>query len=158
MAREKQQRKPRTDGKPKGSRKTPPYGTHPGVTTTPADSEDGVGHPEVHIDEAQLYEAALTHASYAQLGRIFGVGAQTISMKYHGLVEKARAERQRELLAAQFATAITDRNPTMQIWLGKQYLGQKDVSRVEQTGADGGPMKAEVTRRVTAVIPDNGRD
>ncbi len=28
-------------------------------------------------------------------------------------------------------------NPTMQIWLGKQFLGQKDHSKIEHTGAVG---------------------
>lgn len=30
------------------------------------------------------------------------------------------------LRAAQFQKAIKEKNPTMQIWLGKQYLGQTD--------------------------------
>lgn len=34
-------------------------------------------------------------------------------------------------------------NVTMQIWLGKQYLGQKDKQEVEQYGKDGGPIQQE---------------
>lgn len=151
-------RKPRTDGKPPRSIKTPKEKTHPAVSLKPADSEDGRGHPEIVIEEGQLYEAALTHASFEQLGRIFGVGGQTIYAKYYDLVMKARAEKQKELLAAQFSTAITDRNPTMQIWLGKQYLDQKDTSRVEQTGPGGKPIETSTTHRIVAVFPENHRD
>ena len=36
-------------------------------------------------------------------------------------------------------------NVTMQIWLGKQYLGQKDKQEVENTGKDGGPIQTNTT-------------
>lgn len=45
-------------------------------------------------------------------------------------------------------------NVTAQIWLGKQILGQRDVKKLELTGADGEPLKVEgdlapvVTRRL----------
>jgi hypothetical protein len=35
---------------------------------------------------------------------------------------------------------MAENNPTMAIWLGKQYLDQKDQSHIEQTGANGGPL------------------
>lgn len=34
-------------------------------------------------------------------------------------------------------------NVTMQIWLGKQYLGQQDKQTIEQTGKDGGPIQVQ---------------
>jgi hypothetical protein len=34
---------------------------------------------------------------------------------------------------------MAENSVPMQIWLGKQYLGQKD--KQEQTGPDGGPVK-----------------
>lgn len=37
--------------------------------------------------------------------------------------------------------ALADRHPQMAIFLGKQYLGQSDVSVVEHSGRDGGPIK-----------------
>jgi len=42
------------------------------------------------------------------------------------------------LRLAQYATAI-ERNPTLLIWLGKQFLGQRD--KTEVTGLDGGPIQ-----------------
>ncbi len=35
-------------------------------------------------------------------------------------------------------------NTKMLIWLGKQLLGQKDTSKVEQTGPDGRPVQHQV--------------
>jgi hypothetical protein len=37
-------------------------------------------------------------------------------------------------------TAANNGNPTMMIWLGKQYLGQKDKTESEITGKDGAPL------------------
>ena len=31
----------------------------------------------------------------------------------------------------------------MQIWLGKQLLGQRDIRAIELTGTDGGPMEMQ---------------
>jgi len=36
---------------------------------------------------------------------------------------------------------LAERHPQMAIWLGKQILGQSDVSVVEHSGRDGGPIK-----------------
>lgn len=38
---------------------------------------------------------------------------------------------------AQYLSATEDRNPTMQIWLGKQHLGQKDKQDLNHTSEDG---------------------
>lgn len=113
----------------------------------------------ITIDPTALYECAKTHASYEQMGLIFGVSGTIIREKYGDLVLKARADQQKNLLSAQFSTAINDRNPTMQIWLGKQYLGQRDVQRQELTGADGKPLKGDKTViQIRAVMPSNGRE
>lgn len=152
----------RTDGKRKGSRRSDTPTRHDavkaGVTVEHAQPNGGI--PQLELVESVLYEMAKTHASYDQLGLIFGCSGAHINQTYPGIVEKARAEACKNLLSAQFTTAITDRNPTMQIWLGKQYLDQKDVSRTEHSGPDGRPISTENqnTNRAVAYIPDNGRD
>ena len=37
----------------------------------------------------------------------------------------------------------------MQIWLGKQYLSQKDKQELEQYGRDGGPIQVEEVSATT---------
>ena len=37
--------------------------------------------------------------------------------------------------------ALADRHPQMAIFLGKQYLGQNEISVIEHSGRDGGPIK-----------------
>lgn len=152
----------RTDGKPKGTRRQDTPRRHKaveaGITQETPKATGGI--PILTLVDDVLYEMAKTHASYDQLGLIFGVSGAHIQQTYSGIVEKARAEACKNLLSAQFTTAINDRNPTMQIWLGKQYLGQKDVTRTEHTGADGKPIenKNENINRAVAYIPENGRD
>lgn len=152
-------RPPRADGRP-------PYAPHdrakhPGVSTIPApNSTDGRGRPAIVVDELSLYELALTHAGFEHMGRILGVSGMMLSTHpiYREIIDRARAEQKQRLLAAQFASAITDRNPTMQIWLGKQYLGQKDVQRVESSGPNGKPIQTEVAYKAVAYFPENGRN
>lgn len=131
------------------------------VTKAPADSPTGVGRPKTVINEVSLYELALTHASFEHMGRILGCSGAVLSEtpEFREIIERARAEKCRELHAAQFVAAITDHNPAMLIWLGKQYLEQKDVQRVESTGAGGGPVAQTVEHAFKAVayFPDNGR-
>lgn len=57
----------------------------------------------------------------------------------------------------QMATGPLDAKNTAlaAIWWSKTQMGWKDTTRVEQTGADGGPIKTE--NAVVVFLPDNGR-
>lgn len=160
-------RPPRTDGKPprtkrEDDRKQPPQ--LPGVVSTAklgTPDKPLVGRPELVIDEVALLALAQTHASFEHMGLILGVSGMTLSdvnKPWRAIIDRGRAIKKKELLAAQFDTAIVGRNPTMQIWLGKQYLDQKDVQRVETTGADGQPIKQEITAKAVAYFPVNNRN
>lgn len=156
----------RTDGKPKGTRRLdrPSAANGPDAEASglkwSIKDKPGPGRPKIELNEAVLYEMSKTYASYDTLARIFGVSENFIKEKYEDIVLAARAETRKALSQAQFHTAIIDRNPTMQIWLGKQYLEQKDVTRTEQTGPDGKPIQSEVTHKGQAIayIPENHRD
>ena len=52
------------------------------------------------------------------------------------LVEKGRENGRSSLRRIQWKGALGG-NTTMQIWLGKQYLGQRDMHSAELTGAKG---------------------
>ena len=56
-------------------------------------------------------------------------------------IEKGYENGKRSLRHAQFKAALNG-NPTMMIWLGKQYLGQRDsVERHEHSGPGGKPIE-----------------
>lgn len=68
----------------------------------------------------------------------------------------AGKETGRASLRRQQWKAAENGNTTMQIWLGKQYLGQADKN--EQTGKDGAPIetRAEIVWKV--VTPSDGKE
>ena len=70
----------------------------------------------------------------------------TVSKKFQGLGKVS-------LRRTQFK--LSKKSPAMAIFLGKQYLGQKDYIANEVTGANGGAMQVE---NIQVYIPDNGRD
>ena len=53
--------------------------------------------------------------------------------------EQGRELGKVSLRRAQFNLA--ERNPSMAIFLGKQYLGQNEIQVIEHSGRDGGPNK-----------------
>lgn len=56
------------------------------------------------------------------------------------------------LRRAQMKLALSG-HATMLIWLGKQYLGQRDKSDVELAGKDGNPIQSEFTVKFVAATP-----
>ena len=68
-----------------------------------------------------------------------GHGGFTEYFKKHSAGGKMSLRRR------QWRKAIDDDNTTMQIWLGKQNLGQSDRSKTEITGKDGGPVQQQVS-------------
>ena len=72
-------------------------------------------------------------ATHETMGGILGCSHDTIQRTFKDednllcvAYKKGFAELKRKLSEAQIATAIEDRNPTLLVWLGKQYLGQTD--------------------------------
>lgn len=55
----------------------------------------------------------------------------TFKMDFVAYSQQKRAEGRTLLKVAQFDKALTEKDKTMQIWLGKQYLGQKDKTENE---------------------------
>lgn len=59
---------------------------------------------------------------------------ETFKMDFVAYSQQKRAEGRTLLKVAQFDKALTEKDKTMQIWLGKQYLGQKDKNDVTTDG------------------------
>ena len=104
-----------------------------------ADSDAKTGRPPKLIDVKQLKRLARIHCTYREMADILNVHPQTLRKRYSVLIKKARSGGKRSLRRAQFHSAIEQKNPIMQIWLGKNVL--KQVDRVEHTGKGGGPIK-----------------
>ncbi len=97
------------------------------------------------IDFTLLGNCCEIHCTLKEIAHIFNCSEDTIQnrvkeqwgMTFSAYYEQKSADGRAALRRAQMKSAISG-NATMQIWLGKQMLGQKD--KVEHTGADGAPL------------------
>jgi len=70
-----------------------------------------------------------------ELGFVLGMAEKSVQNHYRLELDKGRANLRTALRKAQFESAVNDKNSTMLIWLGKNYLGQKDSRHdVNHTG------------------------
>ena len=96
--------------------------------------------PKVDIDWDKVGKLLQAHCSAVGIASMLGISTDTLYLRckqdlnvdYTAFSADKRAEGIELLRAKQYQTAM-DGNVTMQIWLGKQYLGQKDKQEVDQT-------------------------
>jgi hypothetical protein len=100
-----------------------------------------MGRPRLIFDLRQVEELGKIQSTQGELAAVLGCGLSTVKDRIANDEEFAAAyERGREagkssLRRLQWKAALGG-NITMQIWLGKQYLGQSDRQTVEQTGEE----------------------
>lgn len=100
-----------------------------------------MGRPPKEINWAQLESLCKIQCTQSEISSVIGVSEDVISencKKTYGLTfpeyyKKHSDGGKMSLRRAQFKKAVVDENPTMQIWLGKQMLGQRD--QVEMSAA-----------------------
>jgi hypothetical protein len=94
------------------------------------------------IPEKLLKDAKPTVVKLAQLGcsdkeiaSIVGISEASIERHMRTELDEGRGTMRASLRKAQIELAIKEKNPTMLIWLGKCYLGQKEPKHnVEHSG------------------------
>ena len=84
------------------------------------------GRPKIELDVEQIKKLAEIQCTIKEIAYIMGVSTDTITRNYQDAVDTGKETGKMLLRRAQWRKAIEDGNPTMQIWLGKQYLGQAD--------------------------------
>ena len=110
------------------------------------------GAPRKRIDLDELEKLAELQCTYNEAAAFFDVSRDTIirRMKEDTFRERWEAGQQKGLISlrrTQFRLA--EKNATMAIFLGKQYLGQRDVQEI--AGArDGEPIPIEIRQRAVA--------
>lgn len=103
------------------------------------------GRKEVKIDWAKVDQYLKAQCIGTGIAGIIGVAPETLYRKclednkvnFEAYSRQKKSEGQEQLRAKQYLTAM-EGNVTMQIWLGKQHLGQRDKS--ELMGVDGTPL------------------
>lgn len=92
-----------------------------------------LGGYELDIDPAMVKQLARLQLNTREIASVLGVDQKVIIEKFNEQVTLGKLAGLGDLRRAQYRKAVIDKNPAMLIWLGKQYLGQSDETRVEHT-------------------------
>jgi len=91
------------------------------------------GRPRIELDPKQAKIFGYFRATYDTMAEQIGCHVDTIRQamqddksEFSKAYKKGFSGMKMKLSEAQVKTAIDDRNPTLLVWLGKQYLDQKD--------------------------------
>lgn len=111
-----------------------------------------MGRNKTELDEDVIVKLAAIHCTMDEIAHICGCIKDTIERRPELMekIHKARAEGKSSIRRHQWKLAQAG-NATMLIWLGKQLLGQKDVSRIELADVPDEQFAAEVKRRLSVV-------
>jgi hypothetical protein len=93
--------------------------------------------PHIELDEDKIIELASKGLSQKQLAAIFNCSEDTLQRNYAVAIKTGWELRNGSLMQRQYEVAMSG-NPTMLIWLGKQYLNQSDKESKPDTGENFG--------------------
>jgi hypothetical protein len=78
------------------------------------------------VDREMVWKLATIGCTLREISFITGLNTETITRNFGDLIEVGKATGKRALRKKQFEKAM-EGSDRMLIWLGKQWLGQKDV-------------------------------
>ena len=85
-----------------------------------------VGRDKTVIPPEEVYKLANIGCKDTEIADWFGIDGNTLRYNFSVELTKGRLALNMSLRRAQIQTALSG-NPTLLIWLGKQYLGQSDA-------------------------------
>lgn len=112
-------------------------------------SRKGAGRKPIQIDLSDLERLCTIHCTYEEIAAYYGCSVRTVETcakrpEYAEAMARGRAKGRIAVRRAQMRL-LEAGNATMGIWLGKQLLGQRDVTPIELTGADKqGPLTVNI--------------
>jgi hypothetical protein len=106
---------------------------------------EGGGRPRFEIDYAMVEKLAGLQCTQEEIASFLGCSVDTLQAdeKFSGLYKDGIAKGRMSLRRHQWR-ALEEGNSTMLVWLGKQYLGQREKN--ELTGADGKDLVVQLVR------------
>jgi hypothetical protein len=115
----------------------------------------GAGRKPLEIDLEQLEKLASLQCTDRELAAFFRCTTRTIEKRrkepaFKEALERGKAMGQISVRRAQMKL-LEGGNAAMGIWLGKQLLGQRDVTPIELTGSNGSELKFTV-EAIDAII------
>jgi len=113
------------------------------------------------LTEEQIERLASIGCTDHEIAALAGLSETEIKRSFGPLLKSGRGKLRERLRSAQVARAL-DGSDTMLIWLGKQYLEQRDKHDNANThsGPSGGPIPIAIDRRaaLAGVAPRSVRD
>lgn len=90
-----------------------------------------MGRPKatVNLSEAQIADLAALGCTDAEIATLAGIAESTLQDRFRAQLNEGRARLRHSLRKAQVERAING-SDTMLIWLGKQYLEQRDKNEI----------------------------
>lgn len=107
--------------------------------------------PKKVLDEKLIADLAGIACTVEEIALICKCCKDTLERNYSQFIEEGRAHLRSSLRRKQYEVAMNDDakgQTTMLIWLGKQLLEQKDISRIELDRVPDDVLAKEVQRRL----------
>lgn len=113
--------------------------------------------PPLDIDEQLVENLAAIHCTMEEIASVCGCSVDTLERRFADVIKRAREKGKSSLRRLQWQAAQKG-NVTMLIWLGKQLLNQKDISRIELDRIPNEVLTLEIERRGLKVIAGGKSD
>lgn len=97
--------------------------------------------PKVPIDQHQVEQLAAIFCTVGEIAAVLGCSKDTIERRFAALIKTGRCKGKMSIRRAQYNVAIKKENVQMLIWLGKQYLEQRDMGPTYKDGDEDRPLK-----------------
>lgn len=111
-----------------------------------------MGRPQAQpkLTTKQVEELAALGCTDAEIAVLARVSEATLKRRFEPQLRTGRAQLRQSLRRAQVKRAL-DGSDTMLIWLGKQYLEQRDKQEI--SGPDAGPIPVQPFNPLAALAP-----
>ena len=106
------------------------------------------GRPKKRIDYETVEKLASIMCTQEEIASYLDMSTRTLQRDAEFCrIYKRGLDKGRMSIRRQQYKLLESGNATMGVWLGKQYLGQKDRHDLEVSGKDGGPIEISATRK-----------
>jgi len=111
--------------------------------------------PKVNIDWKKVNSLLEADCEGTEIAAYLGIVPDTLYRRcqednkigFADYLREKKAKGNSLLKVKQFESAISDKSVPMQIWLGKQRLGQKDKHELDNTSSDGSMSPVHLTAK-----------
>ena len=87
---------------------------------------------ETNLNEEQIIQLARIGCNHDEIAAVLGCHANTVGRRFGSIIKEGHIHLKASLKRMQFQAAAKG-NVTMMIWLGKQFLEQKDMPIIDQS-------------------------